>query len=97
MSNLPTTEEELKEFRSQVFDELEDAKAKKDQAAITAARQLLKKTDEALDDLSLLTLASFAAELKSLQAKLDEAKKKATLLGGLKDLAKPPKPPQQTG
>ena len=93
MTTLPTTEPELKEFRSNVFDDLEEAKKNNNDAAIKAARGLLKKIDEALDDLSLLNLESFAEDLKKRQAELDKAKKKATLLGGLKDIAKPPQKP----
>jgi hypothetical protein len=85
--------EELKELRSKVFDDLTEAEKKKDDAAVAAADKLLVKIDEARQDLALLNLASFAKELTTLQEELDKAKKKATLLGGLKDLAKPPQKP----
>jgi hypothetical protein len=96
MSDFPLNEAGLKALRVKTVVEFQDATDKKNDAAIEAARQMLLKIDEALDDLAIQDLKVLADELKGLQGKLDEAKKKTTLLGGIQDLAKP-KPPQQPG
>jgi N-acetylglucosamine kinase-like BadF-type ATPase len=94
MTDLPLDEEGLKLRRVQAVQERKDAKAKGNDAAVAAATQIIEEIDDALDDLAIVQLQELATRLKELQAKLDEAKKKATLLGGIQDLAKKPGKPR---
>ena len=96
MADLPITQEGLKALRVQTAKDFDDATKNKNNEAIEAAKDMLLAIDNALDDLAIRDLKQLADELKGHQAKLDEAKKKATILGGLQDLAKP-KPPVQPG
>jgi hypothetical protein len=88
MADLPLTEEGLKLLRVKVAAEFNDATAKQNNEAAAAAKQMLEAIDDALDDMAIANLGALATQLKELQAKIDEAKKKATLIGGLQDAVK---------
>jgi hypothetical protein len=88
-----TLREELEDQRESLEAPFAAAKAKGDQKEMDRLTAIATDIDLDLNDLAIADLSALANRLKERQAAIEKAKKKATLLGGIADIVKPPQKP----